>query len=1093
MMNILQVNHKDKDEDEEVSISNFIYEPHKVKKELEELRQSLRTSGSDNVVQKLKWCYNLAEQLFEYPLSEKEGLKEACYQLQYFVDQIYHFCVKARTEGAEEEREKVRGYYYLAKGNIKFRTGLIFSRWEDFHYHLCYEARDLFQSITKNRWNWRTSKNEDERLCYWLARHMGCKCERELTRYRYHYLSGDIDLSAGEDNGFKELLAELCTDMQTLELPYLHIALDAAANVGRCFRNMQQFQKAADHFELLRSELARYFPETEENNQEIKEDSVSQSGGGKDQDVPGYLNIILSSIEKMRNRNCVSDEEPNKILKPHYEQILVNLMICHIELGKNYSQAEEVGKTLNKVESRNIDLKNNLAWVYRKQWKYDAALECLDNVIQDLKFWKTQTLESQKLLLTDSAPQRGESPTQPIISREGPINRFTILEQAKCLIKMRKFQQAEEKLTALREYYPRDQEVLLWQAIWYRNQKQLQEAVNLLERICADRPVVRRGTVSFKAWYVMGTCYLEWNRYNEAKNCFDKICACDENDIPAIKNLGWCLQLMGFYMEAITHYENMVEKVANQEYLQRQYDLISLYNNLGQCYVYTGKYDKGWEYFCRAIYLEQGNSRAICGAAHCLRRFLAVKKDSKSQDSGSKVCIGEIPAEWLKKGKINNQEGLERADYYRLAVYVAQMAVKLDVLNPHVNSEYVLCLLQALNQEMDFAEDNPYERDLLELLKKADPLYGSQFCVEALAELGAYFRKRENTKKMDYTPFLRFRPMDCEASSGQLEELLDALRKMDFTRGKDENKGKLMARVYEIQHIMDQIKGSLRIPRGAQNGVTYRHYTRMDRLKNMLLPKGGEPGRFRLSNVAYMNDSAEGEPFVAWMEDDQSDREWLSRYGLTQDSQIPFCSGLRNVYLTSLCTADDYIYMWAIYADKGTGCNLCFSDNFFDLKDCYPAGFVPFYKEQNSYPLYRIVYLPEQKDAEKTEEMQAFASEIKKLKGLLMEVDKLLADKAGGQPLQARIGGMLDQVRYLFKYNEFREEKEVRCLVVAKDYKIDQTDESKPPYLYTEIQKEVTLQEVCLGPKAADNPAAKAWLYATGRVKQLSNSKRHYC
>ena len=68
-----------------------------------------------------------------------------------------------------------------------------------------------------------------------------------------------------------------------------------------------------------------------------------------------------------------------------------------------------------------------------------------------------------------------------------------------------------------------DYEIRLWQAIWHRNQKQLQPAIDLLQEICNANLPIRRGTIALRANFVAGTCYLEWNRPEQAYKYFKAI------------------------------------------------------------------------------------------------------------------------------------------------------------------------------------------------------------------------------------------------------------------------------------------------------------------------------------------------------------------------------------------------------------------------------------------------------------------------------------------------------------------------------------------------------------------------------------------
>ena len=287
-------------------------------------------------------------------------------------------------------------------------------------------------------------------------------------------------------------------------------------------------------------------------------------------------------------------------------------------------------------------------------------------------------------------------------------------------------------------------------------------------------------------------------------------------------------------------------------------------------------------------------------------------------------------------------------------------------------------------------------------------------------------------------------------------------------------------------------------------------------MQKLLIDQGAQAPKFRLTNVAYMNDSAEGESFGKLLEQYGSTPETLQAYGLLPGGEAPNDSSLRNVYLTSLCTEDDYIYMWAIYADKGTGCSLKFDENFFDVKDSYPQGYIPFHEEKNSYPLYRIVYLPDQD--KKMELEDSLKKLVDELVGILGEIYQVLPEeekqehpeeekqehpeeekqehpeeqqRPRGKLLRAYIAAMLDQVRYLFKYDEYSSEKEVRCLVVTKDRKMEPRDRDTP-HVYAEMQRTIELEQVRFGPKVSKSPEKEAWMYATNRVKEVSYSNRHY-
>ena len=617
----------------------------------------------------------------------------------------------------------------------------------------------------------------------------------------------------------------------------------------------------------------------------------------------------------------------------------------------------------------------------------------------------------------------------------------------------------------LLRFYNKDPEVLLWKGLCYRNQGQLTQAKGVLKDLCEAEKVIRPGTVGLKARYAMGTCYLP-GAPAQAKAWFAQIVQAEPSDVPARSDFGWCQQMLGEYKRAIATYQSVQDLNEKGIYPRRDETWISTYNNLGQCYLYQRNIEQALEQFEHVIEEEPSNFTALCGAACCLRRL---KRNAEN-----------ITVDVVKQ--LIGEEKIGFEDFKRMAVALARKAREVAPGNPHVESEYVLCLIRNGEGSRD---------EVINQVLNIDQVFPRELCVQALAELARCVERirDEQERKNKYQAFHYLRPMKWEAAAEQVSALVDS---PEFQTLEAEQQGKLLAHVYRLHDTMEQIKTTLRLNRAQLREKPCWHYTRMSTMQKLLLAQGEQPPRFRLSNVAYMNDSAEGESFGNLLEQYGSTPETLQAYGLLPGGEAPNDSSLRNVYLTSLCTADDYIYMWAIYADKGTGCSLKFDENFFDVKDSYPQGYIPFHEEKNSYPLYRIVYLPDQKGAQdkKTE----LESSLKDLVSILEKIYQALPEEqqqSKGKMLRAYIAAMLDQVRYLFKYNEYAGENEVRCLVVTRNRKLA-PGEGDTPYLYTEIDKEIRLDEVRFGPKVFKSPEKEAWMYATDRVKKVSYSNRHY-
>lgn len=960
-----------------------------------------------DITELFKRCFDLADQLFDQTLVQREVHTAACDRLKGLIEKI---CEKPEQTAAAP-------YYHLARGNVRFRQALILNRWKPFPYSMCQEAQTCFEEAQK----------AEDSVCRWLAQLMAAKCEREMEKFRYHHSSSpSFQRGEGALKAFERIVKEIPSDNGELG----RITLDAVINMGRCLRNQMKHQEAIPYFAAVCAALAPMCGDGE-GEAIIAQQKLLETYGGIDEKIKGKFHVEENSQQPQQQ--CKDKKDPQ------YLQALVNLVSCLTDGPRAYAEAQELAvHVLKSLDMKNIDMRNNLGRLYRKRGDYLKAQETHRVVVDNLR-----------------RDRKGKE--SYFLDETASLNRYAELEQVKCSIKLKYFEQALEQLERLLRFYNKDPEVLLWKGLCYRNQGQLTQAVEVLKDLCEAEKVIRPGTVGLKARYAMGTCYLP-GAPAQAKAWFAQIVQAEPSDIPALKNLGWCQQMLGEYKRAIATYQSVQDLNEKGIYPRRDETWISTYNNLGQCYLYQRNIEQALEQFEHVIEEEPSNFTALCGAACCLRRL---KRNAEN-----------ITVDVVKQ--LIGEEKIGFEDFKRMAVALARKAREVAPGNPHVESEYVLCLIRNGEGSRD---------EVINQVLNIDQVFPRELCVQALAELARCVERirDEQERKNKYQAFHYLRPMKWEAAAEQVSALVDS---PEFQTLEAEQQGELLAHVYRLHHTMEQIKTILRLNRAQLREKPCWHYTRMSTMQKLLLAQGEQPPRFRLSNVAYMNDSAEGESFGKLLEQYGSTPETLQAYGLLPGGEAPNDSSLRNVYLTSLCTADDYIYMWAIYADKGTGCSLKFDENFFDVKDSYPQGYIPFHEEKNSYPLYRIVYLTDQ--GKFKDRGRKLKQHLRKMSSLLKKIQQDMQ----GIPL-SYITAMLDQVRYLFKYNEYAGENEVRCLVVTRKRELA-AGEGDTPYLYTEIDKEVQLDEVRFGPKVFKSPEKEAWMYATDRVKKVSYSNRHY-
>lgn len=957
-----------------------------------------------DITELFKRCFDLADQLFDQTLVQREVHTAACDRLKGLIEKI---CEKPEQTAAAP-------YYHLARGNVRFRQALILNRWKPFPYSMCQEAQTCFEEAQK----------AEDSVCRWLAQLMAAKCEREMEKFRYHHSSSpSFQRGEGALKAFERIVKEIPSDNGELG----RITLDAVINMGRCLRNQMKHQEAIPYFAAVCAALAPMCGDGE-GEAIIAQQKLLETYGGIDEKIKGKFHVEENSQQPQQQ--CKDKKDPQ------YLQALVNLVSCLIDGPRAYAEAQELAvHVLKSLDMKNIDMRNNLGRLYRKRGDYLKAQETHRVVVDNLR-----------------RDRKGKE--SYFLDETASLNRYAELEQVKCSIKLKYFEQALEQLERLLRFYNKDPEVLLWKGLCYRNQGQLTQAVEVLKDLCEAEKVIRPGTVGLKARYAMGTCYLP-GAPAQAKAWFAQIVQAEPSDIPALKNLGWCQQMLGEYKRAIATYQSVQDLNEKGIYPRRDETWISTYNNLGQCYLYQRNIEQALEQFEHVIEEEPSNFTALCGAACCLRRL---KRNAEN-----------ITVDVVKQ--LIGEEKIGFEDFKRMAVALARKAREVAPGNPHVESEYVLCLLSDAEHCAD---------ELKKQVLNSKRVFTQELCVEALAKLAEHIEKHAEEGGLSYVSFCALRPMKWAAAE-QVTALVDS---PEFQTLGAEQQGKLLAYVYQLHHLMEQIKITLRLNRTQLRDHPCWHYTRMSTMQKLLLAQGEQQPKFRLSNVAYMNDSAEGESFGKLLEQYGSTRKTLQAYGLLPGSEGPGDSGLRNVYLTSLCTADDYIYMWAIYADKGTGCSLKFDENFFDVKDSYPQGYIPFHEEENSYPLYWIVYLTD--EGKFKDRGRKLKQHLRRMSSLLKKIQRDMQ----GIPL-SYITAMLDQVRYLFKYNEYASENEVRCLVVTRKCELA-PGEGDTPYLYTEIDKEIRLDEVRFGPKVFKSPEKEAWMYATDRVKKVSYSNRHY-
>ena len=139
--------------------------------------------------------------------------------------------------------------------------------------------------------------------------------------------------------------------------------------------------------------------------------------------------------------------------------------------------------------------------------------------------------------------------------------------------------------------------------------------------------------------------------------------------------------------------------------------------------------------------------------------------------------------------------------------------------------------------------------------------------------------------------------------------------------------------------------------------------------------------------------------------------------------------------------------------------------------------------------LYEIAY--------KNQVDEKLENELTKLANLLKEIKRHFPD----DNLSKLTRELLDEIRFLFKEDHYKEEKEVRVVRVCyfkEENKKQESDEIEidteqiPPRFYLETDKSLRFHEVILGPNAKNPSEWKKWLKQQRDDLEITPSNAKY-
>ena len=986
-------------------------------------------------------------------------------------------------------------WYDLAHSNIILRKAMYISNIYNFELGLFIHAKNEFNHIIEACMQ---QGNKRDNIIYLLAMHNKAKCMREIERHSmdgHNSSNSDNDGNIKAADEFAAVYAEaekiFNSENNNVRSCVLNIMYDSINGKGRCHLYLCEYENAETelkkvvydcicYYEMHPDKLTHIYQENtnECDDSRLIENKLSaDTKKSKENEVKifidcvkGITNEISEPSKTKRNIDCFDILTDNDI-KTHFLQAMVNLAVCKRRENK-LEESKRICELVLQYDPDNIDTISNLGAYYRRSRQYKKAIKEFEAVM------KTAERNSYKYI--DAS-----------------------LKLIRCKIDQKEIREAERDIEEYLSYYKDNDEVLFLKAICYREQAKYNEAIDVFQTIYNKKPSIRKESIGLKAYYCIGTCYLGLKQYARAKKYFEDIYS-GLKDSRAIKNIGWCMQKMGLYEEAIEYYKKVLTK--DKDFISK-YDRISMYNNYAQCCMMLGKYNVALDQLNNAL-----KEKDYVTWSYCLKAN----------------CIYELS---IKSVETNIRE----------AVDICRKAQENMPNDSHVKSQYLFCLIRAYEMALDKNEKNDMKRIEKELLDFLRLSYNRAFVWRALLKLYEYIENilkqkvmtdKKQTAKNLCKLYLQLIPIQ----TGETVELVIPLIQSKSFRDleNDESKVKIIGSIYKIYdqicHIKRQCILTCKNKDENGNGIDFRHYTSINTLKLLLSEKENASPRMRLSNVAYMNDPSEGQAFNEIAKHISFKDKNKEYNDTTKSGQTAFefieeraknsrgykkTGNYKKVYMTSLSANIDYIYMWGLYGGNGKGCNIRFGVDFFDVWETYPENYIPYY-EAPKYPLYMVCYLKAENGLQgeyeysdlpvenilqyHKEKQMKICKDIENISNLIWSIRSIIdspemkgaADEKFYASIYAIIDNMLDEVKYLFKYSEYKDEEEARVLIYSENIKTDEGKEDDIPRIYSEIDKEIDISEIMLGPKAEDTYKLKTWLYANKKVDDVTESQRHY-
>jgi len=574
-------------------------------------------------------------------------------------------------------------------------------------------------------------------------------------------------------------------------------------------------------------------------------------------------------------------------------------------------------------------------------------------------------------------------------------------------------------------------------------------------------------------YFHLGLGFHELLQYDRALECYQKTLIINEKmlgenhpDIFKIyDNIAKVYQNMGNYSEALEWLQKSL-KIRLKITSENDLSFVNTYNNFGSIYSEQVNYSKALEYYQKAMVISQN----IIGFEHPVTAMTynnialvyshlgdyhnALKWYHKELAIQEKIfgtfhlftatVYNDMAIAYQNQGK--NDIALK---YYHKSLAINEKLLSKETISAIKIREKITAL-----EDLQNNTNNNKIRDTIKI---------SSLFVDPFVSIS---KNLPDVKINEFYKWYKSLPTDAKIN--------------------DTNASMFRIFLTNFQSSINKIKVLSEFSPDDRNSPELCQYTRLNTLKFLVKAKTEDVEipipKFRLSNVAYLNDSSEGQVFIDLLNKYCSQKKnalFTEVFGVTSSTQIdqPLAElHLNNVYIGSFSKAKNILPMWTLYGDNSNGCCMVFDDSFFITPENQ--------SDLQEIKLHKVHYYNTKNLCQINDEDEI----IRSLRVIATSIEQWYKIIKINPELLRWIIGKLDEIRFLFKCDDYKYEDEVRLILrddnVNRPF-IDRTTDV--PKLFINVNNPVVFKEVILGAKV-ENPSALAQFLLFAGVKKVTLS-----